>query len=216
VAKLGRPTKPLISKAKATQAALEIIDSQGLAALSLGEVAKKLNVKAPSLYHHFHNKAELLTEVARSILKEIEPPRRRNRIWDEAFVDLCLATRRAILRHPNAAPLLLQYFPRSLLLSAYDFWTSRCPYAPEFRMVVLDGAEKLTFGSSLYGAAAIARGIPAMPAFSAEKLPALAEAMAANRYDEEALFEESVRVFLAGLKARYGIEEQPPRRRAAR
>jgi AcrR family transcriptional regulator len=213
VARLGRPTKPLISKEKATQAALDIIDTHGLDALSLGEVAKKLNVKAPSLYHHFHNKAELLTEVARSILREIDPPRPSNKKpWDEAFVELCLATRRAIMRHPNAAPLLLRYFPRSLLLAAYDFWTGRCPYPPEFRMVVLDGSEKLTFGSALYGAAAVARGIPAMPAFSAEKLPALAEAMATNPYDDEALFEESVRVFLAGLKARYGVDQQVARR----
>jgi AcrR family transcriptional regulator len=215
VARLGRPTKPLISKEKATQAALDIIDTHGLDALSLGEVAKKLNVKAPSLYHHFHNKAELLTEVARSILREIDPPRPSNKKpWDESFVELCLETRRAIMNHPNAAPLLLRYFPRSLLLAAYDFWTARCPYPPQFRMVVLDGSEKLTFGSSLYGAAAIARKIPAMPEFPPEKFPTLTEAMDANPYDDEALFEESIRVFLAGLKARYGMESTPQKRKA--
>lgn len=205
VTRLGRPSKPLISQENATRAALQIIDAHGLEALSLGEVAKKLKVKAPSLYHHFHNKAELLTEVARSILREIKLPRNDHANWEETFLDLCLATRRTILDHPNAAPLLLQYFPRSLLLSAYDFWTSQCPYPLNVQMLILDGAEKLTFGSALYGAAAIAGNVPSIPDFSREDLPALASAIDQNPYDDEALFVETIRVFLAGLRARYAV-----------
>lgn len=209
MSKLGRPSTPLISKIKATQAALHVINTQGLEALSLGEVAKRLNVKAPSLYHHFHNKAELLTEVARSILRQIRPTRNDDATWEESFVELCVATRRTILRHANAAPLLLQYFPRSLLLSAYDFWTAKCPYPKEFQMVVLDGAEKLTFGSSLYGAAAKSRDIDAMPVFDKTRLPALAAAIEHNAFTEEELFIEEVKVFLAGLKARYAVAGTP-------
>lgn len=219
MAKLGRPTKPLISKENAIKFALEIIDEQGLEALSLERLAKRIGVRAPSLYHHFHNKAELLTEVARSILTHIEaPPEHEAADWEELLLNLCLATRRAILRHPRAGLLLLQYFPRSLLLSAYDHWTARCPYPVDVQMLILDGSEKITFGSAFFAAAADAYAIPAMPPFPAQRFPALALAVENNPLDEEQLFAETIRVFLAGLKARYGdrIPAAAPKRAATR
>jgi AcrR family transcriptional regulator len=204
VAKLGRPTKPLISKENAIRVALEVIDEQGLEALSLERVAKGIGVRAPSLYHHFHNKAELLTEVARSVLAKIEAPTNLDATWEEQFLDLCLATRKAMLRHPRAGLLLLQYFPRNLLLSAYDHWTSKCPYPVEVQMLILDGGEKITFGSSFFAAAAAAYATPVMPAFSTQKFPALAAAVENNPHDDEQMFAETIQVFLAGLKSRYG------------
>src|SRR5262245_49609050 len=128
----------MISRQRATQAALSIIDASGLEALSLGEVAKRLRVKAPSLYHHFHNKAELLAGVAEHVLHEIDIPQTTTANWDDSFVQLCLATRRTILKHPNAAPLLLQYFPRTVFLSAYEFWAAQSPYPPKVQMLILD------------------------------------------------------------------------------
>ena len=43
--------------------ALEVIDADGLDAMSLERLADELGVKAPSLYHHFHDKAEILAAV---------------------------------------------------------------------------------------------------------------------------------------------------------
>ena len=54
---MARPTKPLISRDLCAQAALRIIDEDGLEALSLEKLARELGVKAPSLYHHFSNTA---------------------------------------------------------------------------------------------------------------------------------------------------------------
>ena len=61
---MARPSKPLISRSNAAEAALEVIDEHGLEELSLGLVAKKLGVRPPSLYHHFKDKGELLDAVA--------------------------------------------------------------------------------------------------------------------------------------------------------
>lgn len=216
MSKLGRPIKPMISRQNATRAALKIIDEQGLGALSLGEVAKRLKVKAPSLYHHFHNKAELLAGVAKYILREIKLPETDPSNWEESFVQLCLATRRTILKHPNAAPLLLQYFPRTLLLGAYEFWISQCPYPHSVRMLIIDASEKLTFGSSLYAAAVITQETPAMPEFSEQDFPALAQAIDNSPYDDEELFVESIRVFLAGLAVRFPISASAAKTRASK
>ena len=64
---MARPSKPLISRASAVQASIEIIDAEGLDAFSLPRLAKHMGVRAPSLYHHFADKNEILTAIARHI-----------------------------------------------------------------------------------------------------------------------------------------------------
>lgn len=199
---MGRPEKPLISRERAARAALDVIDVQGLNALSLEQVARQIGVRAPSLYHHFKDKSELLSEVALCILQDIEAPFVDPDRWEDTLVGLCVAARRTILLHPNAAPLLLEFFPRRIFLQAYDFWTSLCPYPPEFQMVILEGSEKLTFGSALFAAASRSRGIAAMPEFSASEFPHLAGAVRANVHDDEGLFVETLRTFIAGIAAK--------------
>ena len=166
-------------------------------------VARALGVKAPSLYYHFRDKAELLAEVARYVLLDLGPPVGGEATdWDEAMVAVCLATRRTLLKHPKATPLLLQFFPRHITLKGFDHWIANCPYPPEVRMTLLEGTEKLTYASALFEAAAQARGVPPMPAVDPDRLPHLAEALAANPYDAEGLFEQAIRTFLAGFRAR--------------
>jgi hypothetical protein len=71
-------------------------------------------------------------------------------------------------------------------------------------MAVIEGTEKLTFGSALFAAAAQARGIPPMPEADREKLPRLALALDANPFDdEESLFVETLRIFFTGVAERY-------------
>jgi AcrR family transcriptional regulator len=52
-------------------AACEIIQREGVDALSLGRLAARLGVKAPSLYRYFKNKAALLKAVNQSTLVEL-------------------------------------------------------------------------------------------------------------------------------------------------
>lgn len=197
---MGRPSKPIISKDRAANAALEVIDEEGLDGLSLQRVAKKIGVKAPSLYYHFHNKADMMAAVARLILKqayvpdiELEPD------WREFLVKQCIAARKSILRHPNAAPLMLQFFPRHLMLGAYEHWIQKYNVSPELQMLVLDGTEKLTFGSALLGAMSRAQGLAPLPPFNPDTHEHLATAVNANSFDEDAMFEESVRRFLSAF-----------------
>lgn len=196
---MGRPEKPLISRDRAARAALGVIDIHGLDALSLELVSQRMGVKAPSLYYHFHSKAELLSEVAKMILLDVKIPEHAPDQWEEAVLDLNVAVRRSILQHPNAAPLLLQFFPRRLLLGAYDRWIAGCPLPMEQRMVLIEGLEKLTFGSALFEAAYRSQGIEPMPDFDRARLPNLAEAVRLNPLDSEAAFIETLRRYLAGF-----------------
>src|SRR5262245_53718926 len=52
--------------------ALELIDSDGLEALSMRRLGAALGVEAMTLYHHFRNKAELLDGVLELLVEEME------------------------------------------------------------------------------------------------------------------------------------------------
>ena len=197
---LGRPTRPLISRERAARAALSVIDIHGIEAFSLELVARKMGVKAPSLYYHFNDKAELLAEAARLILVDVELPEEQPDDWESSQVAVAVAARRSILQHPNAAPLLLQFFPRRLLLAAYDRRYSTCPYPEDQLLIVIEGAEKLTFGSALFEASSRSRGVDPMPNFDPEKLPTLAKAIRSNRLNDEELFIETLRRFFASFR----------------
>lgn len=59
-----------ITVAAITDAALAVIRADGVDGLTMRSVAERLQVQAPSLYHHVHNKAELLDLVARNAFDE--------------------------------------------------------------------------------------------------------------------------------------------------
>jgi AcrR family transcriptional regulator len=191
----------MISKEAAARAALELISEEGIDGLSLERVANKLGARAPSLYYHLRNKAELLAEVTKLILTEGEmevgPPPPGD--WREAVISIALATRRAILRHPRAAILLLQFYPRQLMLQSYENWLPIYEVPMQFKMLITEGVERLTFGSALFSAYYQEQNIPRMPSFDRQKFPHLGSAIDANPYDEESEFIEILRRFLAAF-----------------
>ncbi len=200
---MARPKNPLISRDGAVRAALEEIDADGLDAFNLGRVAKRLGVAAPSLYHHFRDKNEILTEVARLILVEAEEPARLPADdWREALIALAISARRSILRHPKAAPLLLMFPPRHVALRAYErslrlFEKKRVP--KDLHMPIVNGMDSIVFGASLLTASARAQGIEAFPIFDPANFPSLTNAIKANTLDEEEIFVRVARSFLDGI-----------------
>lgn len=200
----GRPLKPLITREAAVAAAMAVIDRDGLEALSVQSVARAMKVSAPSLYYHFKDKDELLQLVARELLRQIGKSTSPEASWEERMIGLSVGTLRVILEHANAAPLMLRFFPRSLMLSAYENSLVDTPYAVEHQMVVIEAIEKLTYGTALFAAAAETYHLPGMPAFDVERYPRLAKALQAGPQDQLAMFEESLRALLDGFKARYG------------
>ena len=204
IVRAGRPTTALITQQSAVEAALAMIDQNGLEALSLSSVARVLDVSAPSLYHHFHDKDELLANVARRLLQEVGKQQEVwSSNWDERMIELGLATRRVMLRHPNAASLVLRFFPRQVLLAAYERSLADCPYPPEVHVVISDLMEKFTYGSTLFAAAAEAQHIPPMPPVDPERYPRLAHARTLAPSEEE-VFVEGLRALLDGIRARFG------------
>ncbi|MDV2476234.1 TetR family transcriptional regulator [Rhodococcus zopfii] len=201
---MARPSKPLISRATAVAASIEIIDSEGLDAFSLPRLAKHLGVRAPSLYHHFSDKSEILSAVAQHIAGAIAIPRRKpGPDWPEYFVALSSNLRRSILKHRNAAPILLQYLPRDLLIGSYEE-TARFLEASNvptrLHVQILDGMERLTLGAVLTEAMRKpSTKSTIFPNVDPESQPLLTRALAENEMTSKQLFEEMVRSFLYGV-----------------
>ncbi|AZG47664.1 TetR family transcriptional regulator [Gordonia insulae] len=202
---MARPSKPLISRDAAVEASIEIIDSEGLEAFSLPRLAKHMGVRAPSLYHHFSDKNEILTEVARFIAgTSVARPRRRpGPDWPEYFVALALNFRQSILRHRNAAPILLQHLPRELFVGTYEdtaqfLLDSGVPAHLHVR--ILDGMETLSIGTVLMEAMRPpSTKSTIFPNVDKTSQPLLTEALATNPLTQKQLFEEMVRSFLHGI-----------------
>lgn len=98
------PRKPKISKDAVLHAALKLIDSEGLPALSMRKLGRALNVEAMSLYRYVPSKEAVLDGVHQTVLEEIEPPPLSGN-WIEDVKALSLAFRSALSKHPKALPL---------------------------------------------------------------------------------------------------------------
>jgi AcrR family transcriptional regulator len=103
-----RPKIPLISKRKTLEAALHIIDTEGLDALSVRRLAIELNVNAASLYHHFSNKEEILVGAATLALEEVRTPDTRDEEWPVWLRRNGDRLRRALVAHPDLIPIIMR------------------------------------------------------------------------------------------------------------
>src|SRR3546814_11898488 len=72
---MTRPSAPLISLDRTVKATLDVIERNGLENLTLRNLATKLGVSAPSLYHHFANKTEVLRAAAKELVRDVPAPR---------------------------------------------------------------------------------------------------------------------------------------------
>jgi AcrR family transcriptional regulator len=105
---LARPKVPRIAKRKTLEAALRIIDEEGLDALSVRRLALEVDVNAASLYHHFRNKDEILAGAAKLALEDVRTPRTTDEDWTVWLVRNGDRHRRALVAHPELIPIMLR------------------------------------------------------------------------------------------------------------
>ncbi len=61
---MARPTSPLVTHDGVVDAALRIIDDEGIDALSIRRLGRDLGVSSAALYHHFSSKQEIVVGAA--------------------------------------------------------------------------------------------------------------------------------------------------------
>lgn len=95
-----------LSKAKILRKALAIADSEGISALSMRSLAKKLNVEAMSLYKHIKNKEDVLDGLADLVISEMKlAPLNSN--WKDA-IRIRSNSAREIYRKHKWAPAIFE------------------------------------------------------------------------------------------------------------
>ena len=101
--------KPL-SRERILAAALELVDEQGIDALSMRKLGQSLGYEAMSLYNHVANKDDLLDGILDLVLAEMEPPDPAGGL--PAIRASAISAHEALKRHPWAAGMLMSAGPR--------------------------------------------------------------------------------------------------------
>lgn len=106
---MARPPRPVLSRDRIVACATALIDAEGLAALSARRLARQLGVQAPSLYHHFASKAEILAAVADAVGARIDVSMFRDDPWPTALRAWARGYRATLLAHPHLVPFLARH-----------------------------------------------------------------------------------------------------------
>jgi AcrR family transcriptional regulator len=100
------------------QAALDLLDAEGLEAVTMRRVAGALDVSPMTLYSYVADREALLDEVAQLVYTGITPPG-PGLPPRESLRALMHSVRRTLLVHPGALPLVSTYPPRTLAALAF-------------------------------------------------------------------------------------------------
>ena len=87
-------------------AALEIVDRDGLDALTMRALGRELGVDPMAVYHHLPNKAAILDGVVEAVLREVPLDAPPGRPWTERLAVVARGYRDALRAHPNALPVV--------------------------------------------------------------------------------------------------------------
>lgn len=98
--------KAKFTRAQLQEAALALVDEQGLAALSMRTLAGALGTGPMTLYNYVKDRDELDALVVEAVLSEVKAPRSRGE-WQADVRAIVEATWRTVRRHPNVIPLVL-------------------------------------------------------------------------------------------------------------
>ena len=103
---LSTNTRTPLSQLRIAQAALAVVDRDGLEALSMRRLGAELGVEGMAVYRYFPNKAAVLASVVELLLAELVIPPPSDVPWTDVFREVSRAYRTLLLRHPHAIPLL--------------------------------------------------------------------------------------------------------------
>ena len=215
----GPIQKQRLSREVVLAKALEVVDADGLDALTMRRLGQELGRDPMSLYRYAENRAALLDGVTELVLNEltIHP---QDPDWKAQLRQIAHDLRRLALQHPNVVPLLVTR-PLSTPLGLRPLGTLR-PLEQILSLLIGAGfspADALHVYRAYYGflyghilnelqefvvdpeenEALLRLGLHRLPAKEFPRLRALAPALA--EYDGSAELDQGVTILLSGLEA---------------
>jgi TetR/AcrR family tetracycline transcriptional repressor len=102
----GEVAHGALSRELILDAALQLIDQDGLEALSMRRLGARLGVEGMALYRHVESKAALLDGLVERLLLLLDVDVDESAEWTAILVEVAAAYRRLAIAHPRAFPLL--------------------------------------------------------------------------------------------------------------
>jgi TetR/AcrR family transcriptional regulator, tetracycline repressor protein len=105
----GKPGRPRageerLSRQTILEAALRIVDTEGIEAMTMRRLAATLGVNPMSIYHHLPNKAAVFAGLAELVFAQLESSAPDDSIpWQDELKGAATAYRDALRAHPNLA-----------------------------------------------------------------------------------------------------------------
>ncbi|WP_190821150.1 TetR/AcrR family transcriptional regulator [Saccharopolyspora pogona] len=103
-----RPAKHPLSLELIVRTALDLLDSEGLDAVSMRKVAQRLGTGAASLYAYVRNKDELHELMLDLVIGEIEVPQPDPEKWQEQIKGLIRQQVEVLTAHPGIAQVVMR------------------------------------------------------------------------------------------------------------
>ena len=175
-------------------AALGIVDSEGLAALTMRRLAAAVGVEAMSLYYHVPHKEALLDGVVERMRSEMRLPETAPDDWADALEAVFVEYRRVLAAHPNMLPLAARRTDRvgaSGLLYLIDQGV-----APDEAVELYQSLVAFTVGYSVLSSPLVETAWAGLPEALVERL----------RDWREGTFRRTLRIVMDGYRAGKGEE----------
>lgn len=106
----GEPRGERLSRERILEAAIGVVERDGVEGLSMRRLAQELDVWPMSVYRYFRDKEELLDAVAESAAVEVAPARRDGGPWRDRLRGLLVEARASIGTQPSG---LAERLPRT-------------------------------------------------------------------------------------------------------
>jgi len=209
-----RPAKPPepspLTLDAIVSAAAELIDADGIAALTMRELAARLGCSPMALYRHVQTKTDLLRAIGEYYLSDLALPDTEGLSWDDAIVTVTTAIHNAVLEHaPLVEIVALQHLDAIAIFRASEAILSALRSAGLDGRAAVRGLSVLTSYSvgatqrqaeQRSGAGVQAQRLRRLLELPPEGFPNVRELIGELvTVDSELSFEDGLRLVLAGL-----------------
>jgi AcrR family transcriptional regulator len=116
------PPRAPITRDAIVEAALVVLDREGMDGLSMRRVADELGTGAASLYWHVRNKDELFQLVFDRVTREVVLPEPDPAHWKEQLRELGHQMRRVLSKHRDVARISMGRIPAAPQIALFSEW----------------------------------------------------------------------------------------------
>jgi len=173
-------------------AALGIVDSEGLAALTMRRLAAAVGVEAMSLYYHVPHKEALLDGTVERMRSEMRLPETAPDDWADALEAIFVEYRRVLAAHPNMLPLAARRTDRAGA-SGLQYLIDQ-GVAPDDAVELYQSLVAFTIGYSVLSSPLVETAWAGLPEALGERL----------REWRDATFRRTLRIVMDGYRAGKG------------